>query len=161
MSTYDPKRTSRGLSGQGDAAAWARREGHHGKKLLERLIGKANHALGSHGGPVGGPMALTLDFQERQHLAEADRHLDTANHCLVRQFRALSTLGSNGGNLSLAEAVLKTMLRTHELMAQQKERIERKLGLNGDIRTERNTDCFEAPTSRLRLGARRRSHVAA
>jgi hypothetical protein len=88
-------------------------------------------------------MSLTLDFQERQHLAEADRHLDTANHCLVRQFR-----GSHGANLSLAEAVLKTMLRTQELMVQDKERIERKLGLDGDSGTDRNTDSASKPLRR-------------
>jgi hypothetical protein len=77
-------------------------------------------------------VSLTIDFQERQHLAEADRHLHTADHCLVRQLRALSTLGRHGANLSLAESVLKTMLRTHELMVQDKERIERKLSLDGD-----------------------------
>jgi hypothetical protein len=93
-------------------------------------------------------MSLTLDFQERQHLAEADRHLDTANHCLVRQLRALSTLGRHGANLSLAEAVLKTMLRTQELMVQDKERIERKLGLDGDSGTHRNADSTSKPLRR-------------
>jgi len=93
-------------------------------------------------------MSLTLGFKERQYLAEADRHLDTANHCLVRQLRALSALGRHGANLSLAEAVLKTMLRTQELMVQDKERIERKLGLDGDSGTDRNTDSVSKPLRR-------------
>ena len=94
-------------------------------------------------------MSLTLDFQERQHLAKADRHLDTANHCLVRQLRALSILGRHGANLSLAEAVLKTMLRTHELMVQDKDRIEHELGLDGDSGADGDTD---SPSKPLRQG---------
>ena len=85
-------------------------------------------------------MSLTFDFEERQHLAEAERHLDTADHCLVRQLRALSTLGCQGADLSLAEAVLKTMLQTHELMVQDKKRIERKLGLDGNSGADRQRD---------------------
>lgn len=94
-------------------------------------------------------MSLILDFQERQRLAEADRHLDTGDHCLVRQLRALSTLDRHGANLSLAEAVLKTMLRTHELMVQDKERIEHGLSLDGDSGPKGNTN---SPPKPLRLG---------
>src|SRR4026207_1918208 len=93
-------------------------------------------------------MSLTLGFKERQYLAEADRHLDTANHCLVPQLRALRALGRHGAKLSRAEAVLKTMLRTQELMVQDKERIERKLGLDGDSGTDRNTDSVSKPLRR-------------
>jgi hypothetical protein len=47
------------------------------------------------------PMGLKPAFEERQTAAQADRHLDTANRCLVRQLR-----------------VLKTMLDTHETMVE-------------------------------------------
>src|SRR5262245_44994186 len=65
--------------------------------------------------------------QEQQHLAQAERHLKTANHCLARQLHALSTLGSRGANLTLAESLFETMLRTHALMTEHKEQIERAL----------------------------------
>ena len=93
-------------------------------------------------------MSLTLDFQERQRLAQADRHLDTANHCLVRQLRALSTLGRHGASVSLAEAVLKTMLRTQELMVQDKKRIEHRLRLDGDSGKDHNNRSASKPLPR-------------
>jgi len=77
------------------------------------------------------PMGLKPTFEERQGAAHADLHLDTANRCLVRQLRALSRLGAHSQDLKLAEAVLKTMLdthetmvETHELLVQTKERNE-------------------------------------
>jgi hypothetical protein len=73
-------------------------------------------------------MALKLGLQERQALAEAQRHLDTANHCLVRQLRALSRLGRHTSNLSLAEALLKTMMQTHQLIVEGKQRLELRSG---------------------------------
>src|SRR5262249_11297937 len=57
-------------------------------------------------------------------LAEAQRHLDTANHCLVRQLRTLSRLGRHTSNLSLAEALFKTMMQTHQLIVEGKQRLE-------------------------------------
>src|SRR5262245_60579380 len=72
------------------------------------------------------PMALF--GQEQRHLALAERHLDTANHCLARQLRALGTLGRLSADLSLAESVFATMLHTHTLMTEHKELIE--LALN-------------------------------
>src|SRR5262245_11036965 len=59
-------------------------------------------------------MGLKPTFQEWQ----ADRYLDTANRCLVRQLRALSRLGRHAQDLRLAEAILKTMLDTHETMVE-------------------------------------------
>ena len=69
-------------------------------------------------------MASKLELQERQALAEAQRHLDTANHCLVRQLRSLSRLGRHTSNLGLAEALLKTMMQTHQLIVEAKQRLE-------------------------------------
>ena len=69
-------------------------------------------------------MASKPELQERQALAEAQRHLDTANHCLVRQLRILSRLGSHTSNLSLAEALFKTMMQTHQLIVEGKQRLE-------------------------------------
>jgi hypothetical protein len=76
-------------------------------------------------------MAQTLKLLERQHLAQAERHLDTANHCVIRQLRALSKLGLHGADLSLGETVLETMLSTQELILKDKERLECDLGLRG------------------------------
>jgi hypothetical protein len=45
--------------------------------------------------------------------------------------------------------VLKTMLRTHELMVQDKERIEHGLSLDGDSGPKGNTNSTPKP---LRLG---------
>ena len=70
------------------------------------------------------PLASKLELQERQALAEAQRHLDTANHCLVRQLRALSRLGRYTSNLGLAEALFKTMMQTHQLIVEGKQRLE-------------------------------------
>src|SRR5262245_34194786 len=73
-------------------------------------------------------MASKPELQERQALAEAQRHLDTANHCLVRQLRALSRLGRHTSNLSLAEALFKTMMQTHQLIVEGKQRLELRSG---------------------------------
>lgn len=70
-------------------------------------------------------MALTL--QAQQQLARVERQLDGADRCLARQLHVLSTLGSHGANLGLAEAVFVTMLDTHALMTEHKELIERAL----------------------------------
>ena len=69
-------------------------------------------------------MASKLELQERQALAKAERHLDTANHCLVRQLRTLSRLGRHTSNLSLAEAVLKTMMETHQLIVEGEQHLK-------------------------------------
>ena len=69
-------------------------------------------------------MASKLELQERQALAEVQRHIDTANHCLVRQLRALSRLGRHTSNLGLAEAILRTMMQTHQLIVEGKQRLE-------------------------------------
>ena len=69
-------------------------------------------------------MASKLELQERQALTEAQRHLDTANHCLVRQLRTLSRLVRHTSNLSLAEAVLKTMMETHQLIVEGEQRLK-------------------------------------
>ena len=66
-------------------------------------------------------MGLKPAFEERQTATQADRHLDTANRCLVRQLRALSRLGGHTQDLKLAEGVLKTMLDTHETMVETHE----------------------------------------
>src|SRR5262245_40759699 len=68
------------------------------------------------------PLPSKLELQERQALAEAQRHLDTANHCLVRQLPTLSRLGLS--NLGLAEAILRTMMQTHQLIVEGKQRLE-------------------------------------
>jgi hypothetical protein len=60
---------------------------------------------------------------------QAERYLETAHHCLIRQFHALSRLGLHGADLSLGETVLETMLSTQELIVKDKERLERGLGL--------------------------------
>ena len=54
------------------------------------------------------PMGLETGFHDRQALAEAERHLDTANRCLVRQLRALSRLELHTSELGLGEALLST-----------------------------------------------------
>ena len=58
------------------------------------------------------------ESQERQASARADRNLDTANRCLVRQLRVLSRIGRHPEQVKLAEAVFKTMLQTQETMVQ-------------------------------------------
>ena len=73
-------------------------------------------------------MGLKPGFQERQALAEIERHLDTANHCLVRQLRALSKLGLQTSELSLGEALLSTMMETHQLIVEGKQRLELRSG---------------------------------
>jgi hypothetical protein len=70
----------------------------------------------------------SLSYQERQALTEAQRHLNTANHCLVRQLRALSRLGRHTSNVELAEALLKTMMQTHQLIVEGKQRLELRPG---------------------------------
>ena len=70
---------------------------------------------------------MVLTPQAKQHLAQAEGHLDTADRCLARQLHVLSTLGGRGTNLDLAEAVFETMLHTHALMTEHKELIERAL----------------------------------
>ena len=69
-------------------------------------------------------MGLKIGFQERQALAEVERHLDTANHCLVRQLRALSRLGLHSSDLGLGEALLRTMMETHQLFVQSQQQLE-------------------------------------
>ena len=73
-------------------------------------------------------MASKLELQERQALAEAQSHLDAANHCLVRQLRSLSRLGRHTSNLGLAEALLNTMMQTHQLIVEGKQRLELRSG---------------------------------
>ena len=80
------------------------------------------------GGLRKAPMASKLELQERRALAEAERHLDAANHCLVRQLRTLSRLGRHTSNLSLAETLLKTMMQTHQLIVEGKKRLELRSG---------------------------------
>ena len=69
-------------------------------------------------------MGLKTGFQERQALVEIERHLDTANHCLVRQLRALSRLGLHTSELGLGEALLRTMMETHQLFVQSQQQLE-------------------------------------
>jgi hypothetical protein len=49
----------------------------------------------------------------------------------------MSQLSLVGADMALAEAALKTMLRTHELMVQDKESIECRLGLAVPASTNR------------------------
>ena len=66
-------------------------------------------------------MASKPEFQERQASVQADRHLDTANRCLVRQLRVLSRIGRHPKQAKLAEALFNTMLQTQETMVQTHE----------------------------------------
>lgn len=105
-------------------------------------------------------MASKLEvLQERQALAEADRHLDTANHCLVRQLRILSRLGRHTSNLSLAEALLNTMMQTHQLIVEGKQQLELRPGsgvpMRGSSKPNKNrprayVDTDEEATALLR-----------
>jgi len=66
-------------------------------------------------------MAPRPECQERQAPVQADRHLDTANRCLVRQLRVLSRIGRYPAAVKLAEALFKTMLETQETLVQTHE----------------------------------------
>ena len=66
-------------------------------------------------------MASTPESQERQASVQADRQLDTANRCLVRQLRLLSRIGRHPAQVKSAESVFKTMLETQETLAQTHE----------------------------------------
>src|SRR5262245_20907147 len=72
-------------------------------------------------------MEAPLAPVSNSHLALAQRHLGTADHCLVRQLHVLSTLGRLGADLSLAESIFEAMLLNHTLLTKHKELIERAL----------------------------------
>jgi hypothetical protein len=78
------------------------------------------------------------------HLALAQRHLGTADHCLVRQLHVLSRLGALGADLSLAESIFEAMLHNHTLLTELKELIEREL--NHETKPAESHD-----TARLKL----------
>jgi hypothetical protein len=65
-------------------------------------------------------MPVTIELQQQRILAQAERHLEIGSRCLVRQLHAMSQLRLVGADMALAEAALKTMLRTYELMVQDK-----------------------------------------
>jgi len=93
----------------------------------------------------------SLDLLARQHLAQVERHLETAHHCIIRQLHTLSRLGLYGADLSLGETVLETMLSTQELIVKDKERLERVLGLKpAEQHKPRPLEASQEPTSLLR-----------
>jgi len=96
-------------------------------------------------------MASKLELQERQALVEAERHLDTANHCLVRQLRTLSKLGRHKSNLNLGEALFKTMLQTHQLIVEGKQQLELR-GCAGSPKRSRSSNLNKSPRARSVLG---------
>ena len=65
---------------------------------------------------------------DKNLLAEAERHVESANRCLSRQLKAMSRLKSTAC-IGVAEELFATMLTTHSLLVQDTERIERDLGM--------------------------------
>jgi hypothetical protein len=61
-------------------------------------------------------MAVKPQFQEPAS-AQGGRHL-------VRQLRTLSRLGRHTSNLSLAEALLSTMMETHQLLVRSEQQLQ-------------------------------------
>ena len=80
-------------------------------------------------------MRLNFALQDRQALAQAERHLDSANRCLVRQLRALSRVGRHTSEVNLAEAVLRTMMDTHQLILESQQALEQLQGSSPNRRS--------------------------